>query len=190
MIDSTVTSNISVLNYGTVDLVLTAPVISNSVFTIPVSFPITVQPGQIINIPLNFKPTANIAYNDSVLIYHNDPIVNYSKVTVSGNGVYTAPYLTSNPAAINFGAKRINSTTYLELRLNNAGSNPLQIDSIKLNSASFYFEMLTTPLTINPLSSSTFRVWFNPANVNTILDSIRIYSNASNGSVIYIPVAR
>ena len=138
-------------------------------FTIQSVFPITVQPGQIVNIPLNFKPTANIDYNDSVLIYHNDPIVNYSKVILTGNGVYTAPYLTSNPAAINFGAKRINSTSYIELTLNNAGSNPLQIDSIKLNTTNFYFEQLTTPLKINPLSSSTFRVWFNPATLNIIL---------------------
>ncbi|MBK7629794.1 MAG: choice-of-anchor D domain-containing protein [Ignavibacteriales bacterium] len=188
MIDSTVTQNISVLNYGSADLILSSVTIGNNVFSIPSSFPITVQTGQIINIPLTFTPTANVIYNDSVLIYHNDPIVTHSKVLVTGNGVFTAPYLTSNPASINFGAKRINSTSYIELTLNNAGSNLLMIDSIKLNSVDFYFEMLSTPFTINPLSSSTFRVWFNPTNTNIFTDSISVFSNASNGSLIYIPM--
>ena len=189
MIDSTVTQNISVFNYGTADLILTTPLISNSVLTITASFPITVQPGQIVNIPLNFTPTANVTYNDSVLLYHNDPVFNYSKVTVTGSGVFTAPYLTSDPSALNFGAKRINSTSYIELTLNNAGSNILQIDSIKLRTSDFNFEQLVTPLNINPLSSSSFRVWFNPTALTSYSDSVTIYSNASNGSVIYIPVS-
>jgi len=189
MIDSTLTQNISVSNYGTADLILTTPLISNAAFTITSIFPITVHSGEIVNIPLNFRPAANVAYNDSVLLFHNDPIVNYSKITISGNGVFTAPYLTSIPASISFGSKRINSTSYLELTLNNAGSNLLLIDSIKLNSTNFYFEQLTTPLTINPLTSSTFRVWFKPLTLNSYTDSIRIYSNASNGVLIYIPVS-
>ncbi|HRP91629.1 MAG TPA: choice-of-anchor D domain-containing protein [Ignavibacteriaceae bacterium] len=189
MIDSTLIQNISVFNYGTADLVLSASTVSNAVFTIQPAFPITVLPGQIANIPISFTPTANLNYNDSVLIYHNDPIVNYSKVILTGSGVFTAPFLTSNPASINFGTKRINSTSYIELTLNNAGSNTLQIDSVGLNSTIFYFEQLTTPLNINPLSSSTFRVWFNPTAFNNYTDSINIYSNASNGSLIYIPVS-
>ncbi len=189
MIDSTITQNISVLNYGTADLILSAPTISNTVFTIPVTFPVTVQPGQTVNIPLNFTPTANVSYNDSVLIYHNDPIVSYSKVVVAGNGVFTAPYLTTNPSSINFGSKRINSTSYIELTLNNEGSNILVVDSIKLNSAIFYFEMLSTPFTINPLSSSTHRIWFNPTTINNYTDSVSIFSNASNGGLIYISVS-
>ena len=189
MIDSTITQNISVLNYGTADLILSAPTISNTVFTIPVTFPVTVQPGQTVNIPLNFTPTANVSYNDSVLIYHNDPIVSYSKVVVTGNGVFTAPYLTTNPSSINFGSKRINSTSYIELTLNNEGSNILVVDSIKLNSTIFYFEMLSTPFTINPLSSSTHRIWFNPTTINNYTDSVSVFSNASNGGLIYISVS-
>ncbi|HEX7358339.1 MAG TPA: choice-of-anchor D domain-containing protein [Ignavibacteriaceae bacterium] len=188
MIDSTLQQNISVFNYGTADLVLTTPAISNNVFSIPVAFPITVQPGQIANIPLNFTPTANQTYNDSILLYHNDPNFVYSKVTVVGSGVYTAPYLISNPPSINFGSKRINSTSYIELTLNNAGSNNLQIDSVTLNTAAFHFENLNTPTIINPLSSITFRIWFNPQMLNSYTDSVTIYSNASNGQMIHIPV--
>lgn len=188
MIDSTATLNISVFNYGNADLILTTPTISNSVFTIPTSFPITVLPGQIVNIPVEFTPTANVAYDDSILLYHNDPLLNYSKVTVTGNGVFTAPYLTVTPSPINFGSKRINSTSYIELVLYNVGSNLLTIDSLSLSSTDFYFENLTTPLNINALSSSSFRIWFNPNLTTAFNDTIKIYSDASNGSLINVPV--
>jgi outer membrane protein assembly factor BamB len=189
MIDSTQVQNISIHNYGTSDLILTSSSISNSVFTISALFPFTITPGQIANIPVEFTPTANISYNDSILIYHNDPILNYSKVTVFGSGVYTAPYLISNPSNVVFGAKRINSTSYIELELNNAGSNNLIVDSIKLNSSTYYFENLVTPININALSSSLFRIWFYPTSTTTFNDTIRIYSNASNGGLINIPVS-
>ncbi len=188
MIDSTQVQNISIQNYGTSNLILTSASISNSVFTIPVSFPITITPGQIANIPVEFTPIANITYNDSILFYHNDPIVNYSKVTITGNGVYTAPYLTTTPNLVNFGSKRVNSTSYIEFELYNSGSNVLTIDSIKLSSSSFYFENLFTPINILALSSSSFRVWFNPNLTTAFSDTLKIYSNASNGSLINVPV--
>ncbi len=188
MIDSTLTQNIMVYNYGTADLILSSSTISNTVFTISSVFPITVPAGQIKNVPVNFTPAANVYYNDSVQIFHNDPIVSYSKVTLSGRGVYTAPFLTSTPASVIFGSKRINSTSYIELTLNNVGSNTLIIDSVKSSSPNYYFEKLTTPLTINPVSSSMFRVWFNPTALSSYTDSISVYSDASNGNVIYIQV--
>lgn len=189
MIDSTSTLNIGVQNFGTADLILTQPLISNSVFTMPTTFPITVQPGQTVNLPVNFIPTANVTYNDSILLYHNDINYPYSKVTVTGTGVYTAPYLSFNPASVLFGNKRINSTSYIELTFENDGSEILHVDSVTLNSNSFYFENLITPFNINPLSSYTFRVWFNPALLQSYTDSVTVYSNASNGSVLIAPVS-
>jgi len=188
MIDSSQVQNISIQNYGTSNLILTSASISNSVFTIPVSFPITITPGQIVNIPIEFTPIANMTYNDSILFYHNDPIVNYSKVTITGNGVYTAPYLTTTPNLVNFGSKRVNSTSYIEFELYNSGSNVLTIDSIKLGTSSFYFENLFTPINILALSSSSFRVWFNPNLTTAFGDTLKIYSNASNGGLINVPV--
>lgn len=189
MIDSTSIQNISINNYGNADLVLSSYTSSNSVFDIQTSFPITVLPGQIVNIPLRFIPDANFTYNDSILIYHNDPLVSYSKITVTGNGVYTAPYLTTTPPTLAFGSKRVNSTSYIEVTVNNAGSNLLTIDSVKLNSNSFYFENLFTPINILALSSASFRLWFNPASTGSSTDSITIYSNASNGNVLYVSVS-
>jgi outer membrane protein assembly factor BamB len=189
LIDSTSIINISINNYGTADLVISSYSSSNPVYNISTPFPLTVVPGQFVNIPVRFTPTANINYNDSLRLFHNDPITGNSRILVSGKGVYTAPYLIANPGTLLFGAKRINSTSYIELELNNAGSNLLAIDSVKLNSNSFYFENLVTPINVDPLSSSSFRVWFYPNSTTAFNDTIRIYSNASNGGLIYVPVS-
>jgi len=188
MIDSTSVQNISINNYGTVDLIINSFTSSNSVFNISTVFPITVNPGQIVNIPLTFTPTSNSAYNDSILLFHNDPLVSYSKVTVTGNGVFTAPYLiTLSP--ITFGNKRVNSTSYIEVQLNNAGSNLLVVDSIKVGTNYFNFENLNTPLNISALSSSSFRLWFYPTLTTNYVDTLRIFSNASNGNLISVPIS-
>lgn len=189
MIDSTVTGNILIKNYGTANLVLDSIEISNNVFNVNASFPYIIAPDVTASLQVTFTPSEYRTYSDSVIFYHNDPSTDYSKVTLNGTGVYTAPYLLSNPAVINFGTKRVISTSYIELNLINGGSAPLQIDSITLNSEYFYFEFLNTPTTIAPLSSDLVRVWFNPDLPKDYTDSVTIYSNASNGSVIHISVS-
>ncbi|MCL6495447.1 MAG: PQQ-binding-like beta-propeller repeat protein [Ignavibacterium sp.] len=185
MIDSTLTSNILIRNYGTANLRIDSVRISNSVFSLGVTFPRIIPPNVTDVIPVSFTPTANQTYNDSVMFFHNDPNFAYSRTLLTGTGVYTAPYLVFVPQNLLYGNKRINSTSYLELRLENRGSNVLTIDSVKLKSDKFYFENLFTPINILPLSSYTFRVWFKPNALQLFTDSVIVYSNASNGSVLY-----
>ncbi|MGQ9799875.1 MAG: FG-GAP-like repeat-containing protein, partial [Ignavibacterium sp.] len=89
------------------------------------------------------------------------------------------------PQNLVYGNKRINSTSYLELNLENRGSDLLIIDSVKLKTDKFYFENLFTPINILPLSSYTFRLWFKPDALQLFTDSVIVYSNASNGSILY-----
>lgn len=185
MIDSTITSNILINNYGTADLIIDSVFVSNSVFTLGATFPLNIHPGVTASIPLSFTPTANQTYNDSVMFFHNDPNFAYSRTLLTGTGVYTAPYLVFVPQNLVYGNKRINSTSYLELTLENRGSNLLTIDSVKLKTDKFYFENLFTPINISPLSSYTFRVWFKPDALQLFTDSVIVYSNASNGLILY-----
>ncbi|GMU95606.1 choice-of-anchor D domain-containing protein [Ignavibacterium album] len=185
MIDSTVTQNILIRNYGSANLIIDSAVLSNSVFSLGTSFPVVIQPGVTISIPVSFTPTANQTYNDSVVFFHNDPNFAYSRTLLTGMGVYTAPYIVFIPPALVFGDKRINSTSYLTLKIENRGSNTLTIDSVKLKSDKFYFENLFAPLNIPPLSSYSFNVWFKPTSLQLFTDSVIVYSNASNGNILY-----
>ena len=190
MIDSTVTGNILLRNYGTADLILDSSVISNSVFNINAAFPYTIAPDVTASLQVTFTPTSYTNYADSVLFYHNDPLTAYSKVTLTGSGVYTAPYLIFNPSSIDFGSKRVASTSYIELELINGGSAQLQIDSMKIGTDNFYFENANTPIVLSALASTTVRVWFNPIFPISYTDSITVFSNASNSrSVLYIPLS-
>ncbi|MBS4034300.1 MAG: choice-of-anchor D domain-containing protein [Ignavibacterium sp.] len=190
MIDSTVTGSILIKNYGTADLILDSAVISNTVFNINESFPYTIAPDVTASLQVTFTPTEYIDYTDSVLFYNNDPSYTYSKVTLAGSGVYSAPYLLFNPSAVNYGSKRVASTSYIELELINGGSAQLQIDSMIIGTDNFYFENVNTPIILNALASTTVRVWFNPIFPISYTDSITIHSNASNSrSVLYVPLS-
>jgi outer membrane protein assembly factor BamB len=186
-IDSTSTANISIQNFGNANLILDSAVIGNQVFTLSNNFPVTIQPGEIKNLPLSFTPTASTTYNATVRFYHNDPNYVYSEVTVSGTGVYTAPYLGLSSSEIDFGGKRVNSTSYKNLTLTNLGSAVLLIDSVTIESERFHFEHLTVPVVIDSIQSYTFRVWFNPDDYTAFNDTIRIYSNSSR-TTTEIPV--
>lgn len=185
MIDSTLTYQILINNYGSANLIIDSAIVSNPVFNLGTSFPLIIQPGNTISIPVSFTPTANQTYNDSVMFFHNDPNFAYSRTLLTGTGVYTAPFLVFVPAALVFGNKRINSTSYLTLRIENRGSNVLTIDSVRLKYDKFYFENLFTPINILPLSSYSFNVWFKPDALQLFTDSVIVYSNASNGSVLF-----
>ncbi len=186
MIDSTVTQNILIRNYGSANLIIDSAKVSNSVFSLGTSFPVVIQPGVTISIPVSFTPTANQTYNDSIMFFHNDPNFAYSRTLLTGTGVYTAPYIVFVPSALVYGNKRINSTSYLTLKIENRGSNILTIDSVKLKSDKFYFENLFTPINILPLSSYSFNVWFKPDALQLFTDSVIVYSNASNGNVLFV----
>ncbi len=186
MIDSTVTQNILIRNYGNANLIVDSAIVSNSVFSLGTSFPLIIQPGVTISVPVSFTPNANQTYNDSVMFFHNDPNFLYSRTLLTGTGVYTAPYIVFIPPALVFGNKRVNSTSYLSLKIENRGSNTLTIDSVKLKTGVYYSVNLFTPINILPLSSYSFNVWFNPTTTQLFTDSVIVYSNASNGNILYV----
>jgi hypothetical protein len=182
-IDSTVTAFIYINNYGTANLELDSAVISHGDLTLVETFPITIKPDSTKALTLKFKPTENRAYNDSILFYHNDPNFVFSKTMIKGNGIYTLAYLELSTGAINYGNKRVKSTSYRTVMLSNKGSHKLMIDSLSLGTTSFYFVNQTAPITIDSVSSKSVDVWFKPDAFTSYNDTLKIFSNASNGGL-------
>ncbi len=187
-VDSTLTSEVFIKNYGTADLIITSATAAVNVFSVLETFPVVIKPDSIKSLTVAFHPINYQVYSDSIKFYHNDPNFSYSKTYVTGHGVYTAPFAGLSQASINYGSKRINSTSYQELTITNYGSADLEIDSITLGTSYFYFENLNVPVVLDSIQSITFRVWFNPEQLTAYNDNIKIYSNASNGSVILVPI--
>jgi len=178
--------NILIRNYGNANLRIDSVRISNLVFTLNTTLPRIIQPGVTDTFRITFTPSANQTFQDSVMFYHNDVNFAYSRTLLNGTGVYGAAHIIFDPTSINFSQKRINSTSYIQLKISNAGTSTLRIDSLRLKSNRFYLEGVSTPININALSNFTFRVWFNPNAIQNFSDSLIVYSNASNGSVKYV----
>ncbi|NCS89254.1 MAG: hypothetical protein AUK34_03280 [Ignavibacteria bacterium CG2_30_36_16] len=182
-IDSTSTTQVHLLNYGNANLILDSIYINNTTFTIDGTFPMVVKPDSMKSFFVHFTPAANMAYDDSLIFYHNDPNFVYSKVRLQGTGVYTAPFIGLSPAQLNYGDKRINSTSYEEIEVINYGSAPLIIDSLTVNMYNFYFDKLVFPVQVDSIDSKIFKVWFRPDMYTGYGDTLTIYSNASNSNV-------
>ena len=161
--------------------------ISNQVFELNVSFPYIISSGMTKNLEVTFTPTENKVYIDSILFYHNDPNFEYSRVDLEGKGIFTSAYLGLSQSELDYGNKRRNSTSYIELSVSNLGSASLSIDSVTLKTSFYYLQNLTIPLIVDSLQSSSFRIWFHPNNYGLYEDTLTIYSNASNGNIFKIP---
>ncbi len=188
-VNTTVTSEVGIKNYGTADLIITSATTAVNVFSVDETFPITIKPDSTKSLTVKFTPVSYQMYSDSVKFYHNDPNFAYSKTFVTGHGVYTAPFAGLSQTSINYGSRRVNSTSYQELTITNFGTNVLEIDSISLATGQFfYLQNVSAPVNLNLNESTTFRIWFNPEQLLTYNDNIKIYSNASNGSLITVPL--
>ena len=182
------TGEVYIRNYGTADLIINSATTGNNAFTVLETFPVVIKPDSIKSLTVGFTPTSYLQYSDSIKFYHNDPNFAYSKTFVTGHGVYQLPYLGLNPGSLSFGSKRVNSTSYLEITITNFGGGQLALDSVKLSSTNFYLENLTLPVTLDSVQSVSFRLWFHPGQATAYNENIKFYSNASNGTMIQVPV--
>ncbi|NUN08118.1 MAG: choice-of-anchor D domain-containing protein [Ignavibacteriaceae bacterium] len=187
-VDSTRSFDVLIKNYGTANLVIDSFRVSNPDFTFEMTVPSTIKPDSIKAYKLSFKPTANIVYNDSIFIYHNDPNFVFSKVKMQGRGVYTLPYLDLSHDQISYGQKRRNSTSYFAFDIMNEGSGVLNVDSMSVKDKKFYFYDNYGSFSIDSLTKKNIRLWFSPPVLGEYADTLLIYSNASNGNLIKLPL--
>lgn len=182
-IDSTRNANIYIQNFGTANLVLDSIVVSGSAFTVSGNYPLTIAPGVTHTLTASFKPNIYGAYRDSVLFYHNDPNFVFSKTVFLGNGIYTSPFISFSDNVLNYGDKRINSTSYKTLTISNLGSEKLYIDSMTIGTEYFYLINYNFPITVDSVKNTSVNVWFHPTALTNYLDTLKIYTNASNNPV-------
>ena len=186
-IDSSLTLTASINNYGTADLIIDSVVVDNNVFQVDNVFPISISPGNTKDILVQFTPLNNTTYNGSLKLYHNFKAVPYSTITVSGKGVYTSSYITFNNSTLNFGDKRVNSTSYIEVIVRNLGSQILSVDSVKVNNERFLVADFTGPALIDTSGVVSFKVWFYPVAIQPYSGEVTVYSDAGNGAVKILP---
>lgn len=208
-IDSTKIDYIFINNYGTANLSIDSIKISNTVFFInPVAYPVIIKPDSSLSIKISFKPILNQQYKDSIMFYHNDPNFQYSRTLLNGKGIYTNPFALLSENQIDYGSRRVKSSGFKTLTIENKGSKQLRIDSLSFASSNFkivYPELLTyqnssilrndnppLPLEqiilIDSVSAKSINIWAYNNEFKEYKDTLKIYCNASNGNLIKVPV--
>lgn len=182
--------NLNINNNGTADLSIDSIRISSSLFTYsPANTPHYISPGQFQTYQITFNPVDFGDQFSNFTIYSNAPVTPVKTVQLSGRGVYGNTHIAFSSEQLDFGGKRKHSTSSLSLKIFNRGTQTLTIDSLIVGTQYFNLKDYNPPINLPYTDSTTIRVWFNPTDWLNYSDTIKIYSNAVNGSIKKIALA-
>jgi outer membrane protein assembly factor BamB len=173
--------SVTLQNVGTASLMIDSVRMPMGSFTTTLATPVQVQPGSNVRMVIRWSPTAYGQDSSQFLIYARDPDEPVSTVRVYGFGSFGDPVLAA-PASYDYGTRRTGTSNVWKMVLQNQGGGPLIISSIMASLPAFRLDSLSFPLTIDSMRSKMLRVWFEPGTATVYADSLRIVSNASNGS--------
>jgi Pro-kumamolisin, activation domain/Abnormal spindle-like microcephaly-assoc'd, ASPM-SPD-2-Hydin len=170
---------LTINNSGFAELLIWSIMSSNGEFVIPnvVAFPLAVAPGESIEAPIRFAPTAAGLATATITIFSNDL---FSPETVNVNGMGATPRLVVGIAdSGNFGDVCRGSFRDEPLVVNNAGPCPLLINSITSSSADFLPpQILSYPIMVAAGASLDLPIRFQPTALGAAAGTVTVVSNA------------
>ena len=191
-VGDSVTWNATVENIGTGDLE-----INNVAFTgtgyedlsCPLTFPITIDPGNQSEIPIIFEPQDIGPLDAIATIESNDPVNPQVDITLLGNGVATDPDIYLPVDSYNYGNVRWYATTRWLMEVQNLGNDILTITDIISDDSHFYIDdQIAFPLNIAVLETIEIGVWFQPDSDELVAATITISSNDPDENPYYVSV--
>lgn len=175
--------NFSIQNVGTAPLSIDSiRILLSGNFVVAAATPFVIQPDSARMFPVTFTPPGFGSDSASMRIHSNDPDERVRTVPLRGMGIYGDPTI-GVPAELAWGPRRVFSTNSRKFTIVNQGGGTLTITSIALSNPAFRLDNVVYPVNIDSLGSRVFRVWFNPTSAVPYLDTLKITSNASNGTV-------
>lgn len=161
------------------DCILTIYDIAGSADFLPpgvVSYPLKLGPGDSIDVPIRFQPTASGLHTGTITVYSDDPA---SPASVSVRG--TAPTPKANLVIAdsgNFGRVCVGSFADEPLLVTNSGHCTLTVTGITSNSPDFLVpEALSYPITIGPGDALPVPIRFQPASFGPKSATITVTSD-------------
>ncbi|MCF8388897.1 MAG: choice-of-anchor D domain-containing protein [Bacteroidales bacterium] len=184
------TWNMQVQNTGTADLTITAVNIpSGQPVSTSFTTPYYIAPGGSATIPLSYEPDEFGPLNTNVTINSSDPINPSVSVSLTGNAVYSGPYIFVSPDSYDYGDVRMNAHTGRYISLENRGDELLEVDALNLETENFYVdETVELPLGITPLETEELRIWFTPDGSGQFTDNLEVESNDPAQPEVDIPL--
>ena len=180
------TRNVTITNAGGVALVITAigdPSGPYSITNKP-TLPVTIQPGQSIQLTVRFAPTAATIFLNSFTISSNDLTQPVALVTLIGQGAgVPVPDIQVSKLLIDFPSGP-GSTT---VEISNTGNADLSIVNILRPNAPFSISGApSTPLTLKQGESITITVVFSPSGQGVFVGQLSFVTNDPDGFVTVI----
>lgn len=159
------TLNLQVLNNGNVDLTIDS-IYSVAPYTMPLFANTFIPAGTSIYVPVTFMPSYTVIYNETIHIATNIGVIN---VPVTGTGQMPSYVWHYSWSEWDFGLVDNAVGASKNLTIYNWGNVPFTMDDWNLSETD-HFAVSDTIFTINPGSSKTVTVYFNP-------DAIAIYES-------------
>lgn len=141
--------------------------------------PVTILPNQSLNFHLTFTPVNYGRDSATFYIYHNDISRPEQIIALAGTGLFSSGVI-NLPSNMDFGSRRVGSTFFKYLKIENLSSQPLQITSWSTLTQNFYLEPDVFPTTIPGNSHKNVRVWFKPLSSGMFSDTLKIINNSTN----------
>ena len=171
---------LTILNTGTGDLVvndITFPE-NNGTFSVDADLPITIEPDAGHAITVTFTPQDIHLYESTMTIHSNDPASPEVDIILEGNGLASGPYLTTVADLIDFGDRRINSSTRGFLELKNMGDSQLLLEDIDFSVEDYWWDWTVEfPITLSPVQSVALPFWFQPLTAGVVDGEAILYFN-------------
>ncbi len=135
-IGTTSIKKINVRNGGTEILVLDTLSLTSDIFTIGLSFPLSILPFDTVSLPIHFTPSVVGSFSDAAIIVTSDPSIHEFSIPISGNGYDPHGGITVKPQSLTANL-RPGETSSQALMVHNNSALPVSF-TVKVDNDGFY----------------------------------------------------
>jgi hypothetical protein len=140
-----------------------------------VTLPFTIGAHKSRVLKINFKPAAVGQVSGKLILYTK---TFSTPIYLHGTGV--RGWLKANPTSLSFGSVPVGSSKAESITLTNTVGVGLRISQVSAYGTGFSYRGLTTPLSLSPGGSYTFKAVFTPKSSSAVSGHISVLSNAPN----------
>jgi len=176
LVGDTAYFDLQITNTGGAALSIDSCTLSEEVFFLTESFPISIDPGSTYSMTVYFAPDGPGNFTDTLTIYHNAPLQDPQIVALSGVGVYSGPVIHIPESSHDYGTVRVGAQKRWFMEVENQGNSELIIDQLTF-STGFFFTASSLPISVQPNQSVLVDIWFYPQHSGSHIDTLLVHSN-------------
>ena len=160
---------VTVTNNGQSGVTISGIDINNSQFSTSSSFPLTLNPGQGVDVSVTFAPNAAGWTTGKIAFVGAGGTLN---LQVGGTGVTTQ--VTASPTAVSFGQVAVGSSATSPVMMTNTGSSSVSVSGLQTTGSGFSTSGPGFPLTLSAGASITLNVSFTPQTATTTTGNVLV----------------